>query len=193
MNVINIDLKPTERHRTGQLLTILRSIMLQPSAHNNVGKVSKPSDRHRLSMSLIPFWHSGVSDSVKSPVAFVYARRSMIHQNPESTGATLPMALSPKSACRVSTPFFASCSTLKLAGMAPSPSLNRSTFFSQACSSKVFNRKFLTISGSPFIRNAIALGTKSLTNTCRHVMSPAQNGSAQNNRHINYKLGSRGI
>ncbi|BAS79161.1 Os02g0550650, partial [Oryza sativa Japonica Group] len=139
--------------------------MQQPSAHSNVGKVSNPSDKHRLSISLIPFWHSGVSASVRSPVDLVYARRSMIHQNPESTGATLPMALSPKSACRVSTPFLESWSTLKLAGMAPSPSLNRSTFFSQPCSRSVLSRKCLTISGSPFIRNASALGTKSLTNT----------------------------
>lgn len=90
----------------------------------------------------------------------------MIHQNPESTGATRPMALSPKSATSLSTPRLGSLSTLKLAGMAPSPSLKRSIRFSHPCSSSVFSRKLRTISGSPFIRNANALGTKSLTNTC---------------------------
>jgi hypothetical protein len=54
---------------------------------------------------------------------------------------------------------------LKLAGIAPAPSLNRSTIFSELCKWRVFNRKFFTISGSLFIRKANALGTKSRTKT----------------------------
>uniref|UniRef100_A0A0A9GAM6 Uncharacterized protein n=1 Tax=Arundo donax TaxID=35708 RepID=A0A0A9GAM6_ARUDO len=77
------------------------------------------------------FWHSGDSDKLASPVYFVYARRRIIHQNPESTGATLPIALSPKSATKVSVFLFRLRSTLKLAGIAPAPSLNRSTIFSE--------------------------------------------------------------
>ncbi|KAF7810810.1 hypothetical protein G2W53_031786 [Senna tora] len=65
-----------------------------------------------------------------SPVDFVYARSSIIHQNPESTGATLPIALSPKSAIRVSYFLIGSWNTLKLAGITPSPRWNLSIFFS---------------------------------------------------------------
>ena len=146
-------------------LTILRSIIEHPSAHNKVGNVSNPSERHKVSISLIPFWHSDVSARVKSPVDFVYARSRIIHQNQESTGATLPIALSPKSATIVSILRTGSWSTLKLAGIAPSPSLNLSTLFSHPWSSRVFSRKFLTISASPLIRKARALGTKSRTKT----------------------------
>lgn len=147
-------------------LTILLSIIEHPSAQSKVGKVSNPSDRHKLNISLMPFWHSGDSARVWSPVDFVYARRRIIHQKPESTGATLPIALSPKSAIMVSVLRTGSCRTLKLAGIAPSPSLNLSILFSQPWSWSVFNRKFFTISGSPFIRKASALGTKSRTKTC---------------------------
>lgn len=139
--------------------------MEHPSAQSRVGKVSNPSDRHKVKISLIPFWHSGVSARDRSPVDFVYARSRMIHQNPESTGATLPIALSPKSAAMVSVFLTGSWRTLKLAGIAPSPSLNLSILFSHPWSCRVFNRKFLTISGSPFIRKAKALGTKSRTKT----------------------------
>ena len=146
--------------------TIRRSIMEQPSVHSRVGKVSNPSDKQRLSISLMHLWHSGDSDKLASPVRFVYARRRMIHQNPESTGATLPIALSPKSATSVSvSPLFGFRSTLKLAGIAPAPSLNWSTFLSELCRRRVLKRKFLTISGWSFIRNANALGTKSRTKT----------------------------
>ena len=146
-------------------LTILRSIIQHPSAQRRVGNVSNPSERHKVRIRRIPFWHSGSSARVESPVDFVYARSSIIHQNPESTGATLPIALSPKSAIKVSEFLTGSWSTLKLAGITPSPSWKRSTFFSQDWRRRVFTRKFLTISGSPFIRKANALGTKSLTNT----------------------------
>ena len=84
--------------------------MEQPSVQSRVGKVSNPSDKQRLRISLMHLWHSGDSDKLASPVRFVYARRRMIHQNPESAGATRPMALSPKSAARVSTPRFGSLS-----------------------------------------------------------------------------------
>jgi hypothetical protein len=82
--------------------TIRRSTMQHPSAHRRVGKVSKPSDRQSVKISVIPRWQSGISARLWSPVDFTYARRRIIHQNPESTGATLPMALSPKSAIMVS-------------------------------------------------------------------------------------------
>lgn len=102
-------------------LTILRSIMQQPSAQRRVGNVSNPSERHKLRIRRIPFWHSGNSANEVSPVDFVYARSKIIHQNPESTGATLPIALSPKSAINVSLFLTGSWSTLKLAGITPSP------------------------------------------------------------------------
>lgn len=158
-----------KRSRLEGQLTILRSIIEHPSAQSRVGNVSNPSDRHRVSMSLIPFWQSGVSARDKSPVDFVYARSRIIHQNPESTGATLPMALSPKSAIIVSDLRTGSWRTLKLAGIAPSPSLNLSIRFSHPWSCRVFKRKFLTISGSPFIRKARALGTKSRTKTWKTI------------------------
>jgi hypothetical protein len=82
--------------------TIRRSTMQHPSAHRRVGKVSKPSDRQSVKINVIPRWQSGISARLWSPVDFTYARRRIIHQNPESTGATLPMALSPKSAIMVS-------------------------------------------------------------------------------------------
>ncbi len=56
--------------------------------------------------------------------------------------------------------------TLKLAGITPSPSVKQSIRFSIAWSRKVLSKKFFTMSGSPFIRKASALGTKSLTKTC---------------------------
>ena len=146
-------------------LTILRSIMQHPSAQRRVGNVSNPSERHKDRIRRIPPWHSGISANDKSPVDFVYARSNIIHQNPESTGATLPIALSPKSAISVSLFLTGSLNTLKLAGITPSPILKQSIFFSHDCSRRVFKMKFLTISGSPFIKNANALGTKSLTNT----------------------------
>jgi len=152
-----------------RILTILRSIMQHPSAHSKVGKVSNPSDRHRVRIKRIPFWHSGCSASEESPVDFVYARSSMIHQNPESTGATLPIALSPKSAIRVSWFLTGSWYTLKLAGITPSARWNLSIFFSHDWRRRVFRIKFLTMSGSPCIRKAKALGTKSLTNTYAQV------------------------
>ncbi len=83
-------------------LTMRRSIMQHPSAHRSVGKVSKPSERQRVKIRRMPLWQSGLSARLWSPVDFTYARRRMIHQNPESTGATLPIALSPKSAIIVS-------------------------------------------------------------------------------------------
>jgi hypothetical protein len=55
--------------------------------------------------------------------------------------------------------------TLKLAGITPSPRVKQSIRFSMDWSLKVFSRKFFTISGSPFMRKAKALGTKSLTKT----------------------------
>jgi hypothetical protein len=60
-----------EYWKCDEQLTILRSIMQHPSAQSNVGKVSKPSERQRLSMSLMAFWHSGFSASVRSPVDLV--------------------------------------------------------------------------------------------------------------------------
>ncbi|GER55253.1 ribosome-recycling factor [Striga asiatica] len=103
---------------------------IHPSAQRSVGNVSNPSERHKLRISLIPFWHSGISAKEVSPVDFVYALSKIIHQNPESTGATLPIALSPKSATNVSVFLTGSCNTLKLAGITPSPNWNRSIFFS---------------------------------------------------------------
>jgi len=95
-----------QRGRTVLLLpnprTIRRSTMQHPSAQRRVGNVSKPSERHNSRMSRMPLWQSAISAKLWSPVDFVYARRRMIHQNPESTGATRPIALSPKSAIIVS-------------------------------------------------------------------------------------------
>lgn len=152
------------------ILTILRSIILHPSAHNKVGNVSKPSDKHNVKISLIPLWHSGNSAKEVSPVDFVYARRRIIHQKPESTGATLPIAHSPKSAIMVSKFLTGSWRTLKLAGMTPAPKVKLSTFFSHDWSRSVLRRKFLTISGSPFIKKARALGTKSRRKTCHQLV-----------------------
>lgn len=142
--------------------------MLHPSAHRSVGKVSNPSDKQRLSINFIPCCTSGRSDREKSLVHFVYDLSNIIHQNPESTGATLPIALPPKSAINVSFLRCVSYKTLKLAGITPSPRVKLSILFSQPWRCRVFNRKFFTISGSggDFIKQAKPAGKKSLTKTC---------------------------
>lgn len=71
--------------------------------------------------------------------------------------------------------------TLKLAGITPSPRVKQSMRFSIDWSRRVFNKKFFTMSGSPFMRNARALGTKSRTKTCTYIhinthMSPWRDG-----------------
>ncbi|BAS71919.1 Os01g0332150 [Oryza sativa Japonica Group] len=103
--------------------------MHDPSVTSKVGNISNPSDKHKLKISLMPVCTSTLSCSALSPVILQYALSKIIHQNlPESTGATRPIADSPKSGSKTSSnaSLLSSRGTaliLKLAGIKPCPGL----------------------------------------------------------------------
>uniref|UniRef100_A0A0A9DBZ3 Uncharacterized protein n=1 Tax=Arundo donax TaxID=35708 RepID=A0A0A9DBZ3_ARUDO len=98
--------------------------MHEPSVTSNVGNMSKPSAKQSFKIIFIPVWTSILSCTDRSPEHFPYALSNIIHHRPESTGATRPIAASPKSGSKTSSVASSSPSsgivrTLKLAGIKP--------------------------------------------------------------------------
>lgn len=68
-------------HLNLQGMTILRSIMQEPSVPNRVGNISKPSARQSFKIIFIPDCTSTLSCTDTSPVNFPYAFSNIIHHN----------------------------------------------------------------------------------------------------------------